>query len=170
MLTHGTLDYPAYFVNANFELEWWNGLAGQTFLGSDQKLPPEISGRHIFSWLLRSPQLRSAAGLHEFVRFHPANAKPKLTKSTLLSVVSDLSAADLQTLGQLHDEAEPVIWCAPVSSDFNLGVSDEQACWKTLYVAFFGEGTLFSVVPAVGTDYALAIFLSRRDSVIRDVL
>ena len=59
-LTLGTLEYPAYFVNANFELEWWNEAACAAFLSSDQPLSPKISGRQIFSRLLKCEQIRNS--------------------------------------------------------------------------------------------------------------
>ncbi len=169
-LTPTELEHPAYFVNSNFEIEWWNDAAKASFLAAGQELADEISGRSMLAALLSCGELYAAAGFDDVLKFHLAIAKQRLPKAALLAANTQLGAARLHQLGDAFDATEAFEKGPLLSTDVNLAPPGVAERWYTLYAAFFREGILFSYAPALNTAQAVAALLSRRDVVIRDIL
>ncbi|MEQ1866758.1 MAG: adenylate/guanylate cyclase domain-containing protein [Micropepsaceae bacterium] len=169
-LTPTELEHPAYFVNGNFETEWWNDPAKALLLPKGQELTDEISGRSVLYTLLTCGALREAAGFDDILKFHLSIAKQRLGKAAVLKANTQLNAVLLHQLGDAFDETEAAEKGPLLSADVNLAPAGAEERWYTLYAASFREGILFSYAPALGTAQAVAALLSRRDVVIRDIL
>lgn len=161
-------EHPAYLLNPNFELEWWNAAAERAFLDGAIRIVNEISGRSIFGTFFAGSRMRHSSGRAEVLRFHLAIAKRRLTKSSLLTSAA-MGGSAAQEVGALFDEVEAENSNRVISTEVNLG-TEESPQWHHLTAAFFREGTLFTYLPAQNSADALTSLLSRRHMVIRDIL
>lgn len=161
---------PAYMVNNNFELVWWNDLANESLLGISGKLSGEIEARNLIRLLMGTKPVREWDNWHELLYIHLSTAKKRLPHQSLIKIYSCLSAHDIQILEQLYEAASPVdqvpIMHYPTTLMGDSGVPEPY----TLYASFFREGILFAYVSPHSESSSLLELLSRRDQVIRDLM
>jgi adenylate cyclase len=167
-LTIEQVTHPAFMVNHNFEVIWFNPAGQQILLGGAAGLPSTSEGRNLFRLLL----LRGGAERNRLalLRFHLALAKERLSKPTLKSLCHDAPPEGIALLDRLYDEVRPEsdrpILEVPVDLERDSG---ELATFRA-YAAFFREGILVVLVPANLSSDSLLGFLARRDQVIRSLL
>lgn len=167
-LTIEQVAHPAFMVNHNFEVIWFNQAGQRILLGGAAGLPPTSEGRNLFRLLL----LQDGAERNRLalLRFHLALAKERLSKPTLKSLCHDAPAEGIALLDRLYDEVRPEsdrpILEAPIDLERDTG---ELATFRA-YAAFFREGILVVLVPADLSSDSLLGFLARRDQVIRSLL
>ena len=164
-LTVEEITHPAYMVNYNFELIWFNAAARSGVLGNFAQLPADTESRNIFQYLLGSG---SARGREEILRFHFGIAKQRAPKSSFFNLCGAIPREALGTLERLYNEAE----CPDsrlITQTFIEGdtVNHVQIC---LYAVQFREGILFVHAPGDGGSDDLLTLLARRDLVIRDLV
>ncbi len=169
-LTLIDFEQPSYLVNGKFEIEWWNEAAAEQFLDSGASISTEMSGRSLFTTFFSGETMSEADGRLDTLRFHLSIAKVRLTKGALFTLDHGENAAQIEVLGSIYDEVEPLKTRDITFTEVNLARRGETPRWYRLYAAFFREGTLFSYVPAESDADALVSLLSRRDLVIRDIL
>lgn len=167
-LTVDGIAHPAFMVNFNFEVTWFNGPAQGLLLGASSALPPTSDGRNLFRLLLTQTLLeRNRLAL---LRFHLSLAKDRVSKSTLMSLCQGVSSERLALLDRLYGEIMPEdarpILDAPIDIE---QVGGGIVTYRS-YAAFFREGILIVLMPAQLESDSLLNFLSRRDEVIRTLL
>lgn len=164
-LTVEEIAHPAYMVNYNFELIWFNAAARSGVLGNFDQLPADTESRNIFQYLLGSG---TAHGREEILRFHFGIAKQRAPKSSFFNLCREVPRAALGTLERLYNEAECPDSRLITQTYIEGATADEiQVC---LYAVQFREGILFVHAPADGNSNDLLALLARRDLVIRDLL
>lgn len=167
-LTVEGIAHPAYMVNYNFEVIWFNAVGQTLLLGAPSGLPPTSDGRNLFRLLLTQPQpQRNRLAL---LRFHLSLAKERVSKATLKSLCQGVPGERLALLDRLYEEIEP----EPARPILDVRLDLEQgggeiATYRT-YAAFFREGILLVLIPAELDSESLLQFLARRDEVIRSLL
>ncbi len=169
-LTLERIDFPAYMVNNNFEIEWSNAEANTTLLGQSNGLPSEIEERNLFRLMLGHDAMRRAEGLDEILRFHFSIAKARLNKTFLLKIDLEDDGALLDRLTGIFDEVEPIRTRSVLHTSVNLAPRGEGERWHTIYASFFREGIFFVYAPSSTEGETLMSMLARRDLVIRDIL
>jgi adenylate cyclase len=164
-LTLEELPHPAYLVNPNMELEWWNTPALELFDRADG-LPGPLAARHLLPILIDAGALDPAteAG-RDLLRGHLAVAKRRLPRSALARLEGRVRPAALAEIEAAYDTVEP----APTRPALRHRVSVAGRP-VDLYVRFFREGYLFVQAPASAEGGGLADLLGRRDQVIQDLL
>ncbi len=164
-LTVEEIVHPAYMVNYNFELIWFNAAARGGVLGNFDQLPADTESRNIFQYLLRSGFLRDR---EEILRFHFGIAKQRAPKSSFFNLCRAVPREALGTLERLYNEAE-----SPdsrlINQTFITGEAADDAA-VCLYAVQFREGILFVHAPGDGGSDDLLTLLARRDLVIRDLV
>jgi len=163
-LTLEELPHPAYLVNANVELEWWNPPA-LAMLGRAAGLPGSLAERNLLALLLAGPAGPASEGGQELLRTHLAVAKRRLPRSALARLRGQIAEPALAGLEALYDAVEP----APARPALRqrVAVAGQPV---DLYVSFFREGYLFVQAPAAADGGGLAELLGRRDQVIHELL
>lgn len=164
-LTVEEIAHPAYMVNYNFELTWYNKAAHREVLGNFDQLPANTESRNVFQYLLNSGSLR---GREEILRFHFGIAKQRAPKSSFINLCREVPREALGMLERLYNEAKRSD-SHMIAETFITGDStdDTQIC---LYAVQFREGILFVHAPGNGGSEDLLSLLTRRDLVIRDLL
>lgn len=167
-LTVDQITHPAYMVNYNFEIVWFNEQARAEILGGFDALPPNSEDRGIMRIICANPALAAKNG--DLIAFHLALAKGRMPASTFGNVCKDLPpycappfAASLPEPQAAHKVS---ITDAPLMLTDATG---GQRCYHA-YASFFREGILLVYVPGDTPADTLLGFLSRRDQVIRDLL
>lgn len=161
------ISYPAYMVNHNFELVWFNEPAKTGLLLNAGNLPPTGEGRSIFQALVGA----SAAGrFDELVRFNVALAKMRIAPGSFEVLCKGIDPPNFARLQDIYAEVSavpphPVVEAKVVLPDETGAVSRRH-----VYASSFREGIFIVLVPEDANDDSMLELLARRDEVIRGLL
>lgn len=167
-LTVDGIGQPAFMVNYNFEVIWFNRPAQTLFLGHESQLPATSEGRNLFRLLLThaGPEGTQRA----LLRFHLSLAKERITKTTLMSLCHGVPPDRLALLEKMYAEIEPEEARPILDAPIHLEQADGSASPHRMYAAYFREGILLILMPEGVESEGLLHFLARRDEVIRSLL
>lgn len=160
--------HPAFMVNYNFEVIWFNRSAQTLLLGPDVQLPSTSEGRNLFRLLLGQPQ--SERNRSALLRFHLSLAKERLSKATLMSFCHGVPPERLALLDRMYAEIEPEEARPILDAPLQLDSDNGQTTAYRMYAAYFREGILLVLMPEGIESETLLHFLARRDEVIRSLL
>jgi adenylate cyclase len=167
-LTVEGITEPAFMVNHNFELIWFNVTAQWLLLGAASTLPPTSEARNLFRLLLT--QQSSERNRLALLRFHLSLAKERISKETLLTLCHGAAADRLALLERLYQECEPEKARPLLDTPLDLERAGGEVETFRAYAAFFREGILIVLAPLEVDSDSLLQFLGRRDEVIRSLL
>jgi len=164
------IPHPAYMVNYNFEVAWYNDLARARLLGDFKNLPPGAEARNVFTMLLTGAAGRAADHRTDLLRLHLSIAKDRLSKTSIMGACRDLSGENAALMDTLYNEAETFTGQTIVELPLELRDHPGAAEIWRVYAIHFREGILFVYVSGGSASSGLLDFLSRRDVVIRNLL
>lgn len=171
VVTIDQVPHPAYMVNHRFEVVWFNDKAREALDGALAQLAPRTEARSIFRLLLANDDPGAQRNREELVRLNIALAKERMDLATIAQSLQPLPAAKAHLLERLYSETIPVtaspIGELPLRLKEFKGSRVESYC---AYAVHFREGVLVVLVPQREDADALLQLLSRRDSVIRNLL
>lgn len=167
----GHLPGPAYMVNNNLELIWWNEQADESFFDHSSEVPGDLESRNLLQILFDSPVAADEFQISELLRPHIAVGKKRMSQQALFKIYASLNTDQHALLKQCFDDVaavgnEPVLH---FPSMLTLG-GQKQAQPYDLYVCFYREGILFTYSPVQLKDDYLLDFLSKRDHVLNELL
>lgn len=158
-LTIDRVPYPAYMVNYNMELTWYNEEAHSGLLGNFDKLPSDIQQRGVVDYLSRGDYGMHTANREAFTHLHQAIGRDRvavvLGNAALGNVLPGLSAGNSGPL-----------------ADFPLELKGKggKAEHYRVYASYFREGILVVYAQEQAGHDGLLGLLERRDEVIRNLL
>ncbi|MEQ8290041.1 MAG: adenylate/guanylate cyclase domain-containing protein [Gammaproteobacteria bacterium] len=161
---------PAYMVNNNFELVWWNEYAEQKLFGTAGAISNEIADRSLFKLLIESKTFRAILKWQEILAVHMEMAKRRITPGNLATLQSSLEPDNSSLLYQLYNQVEPMVETPVLHLPIQLGEQGSEQKPYTLYACSFREGIFFTCVESEMDNSPLLELLSRRDYVIRNLL
>jgi adenylate cyclase len=161
---------PAYMVNNNFEVVWWNDDAVEQLFGQENSMQGDIEERNIFRLLMESTSTRQMVEWQEIVSNHLETAKKRLSRKNIASIYSSLSPDDARVLDELYESVEALDEMPVIHYPVNLNKASEEITPYNLYACFFREGILFAYAKSEVDCSPLLELLSRRDHVIRNLL
>jgi adenylate cyclase len=170
-LTLEDVPHPAYMVNYNFELTWYNDAARRRVLADLDTLPANSEARNLFLLLFQALPDESSFFRAELLRIHLCLAKNRLGKGSVLGLLRGLGRDALNLAERLYDESD----VSPERKsilDFSVeltGTDGAMENWR-VFATFFREGIFVVYVPAQQYNSTLLDFLSQRDAVIRDLM
>src|SRR5450830_1236088 len=170
-LTLEDVPHPAYMVNYNFELTWYNDAARQRILSGLDTLPAHSQARNLFLLLSQSGPEQSSYFRSELLRIHLALAKNRLAKSSVLGLLRGLDRELLSLAERLYDESIVTSERKPIL-DFSVELTSLAGTaenWR-VFASFFREGIFVVYIPTQQYNATLLDFLSQRDVVIRDLM
>lgn len=167
-LTVEGIMHPAFMVNYNFEVIWFNRSAQSLFLGPEAQLPATSEGRNLFRLLLTQAQPES--NQRALLRFHLSLAKERISKATLMSLCHGVPPERLTLLEKMYAEIEPEEARPILDAPLHLEQGDASIATHRMYAAYFREGILLILMPEGVESEGLLHFLARRDEVIRSLL
>ena len=172
-LTLEDVPHPAYMVNYNFELTWYNDPARKRVLSGLDALPAHSEARNLFLLLFQSAANKDKSSYFgsELLGIHLALAKSRLAKNSVLGLLRGLDREALALAEKLYDEAA-VSAERKTILDFSVELTDGAGAtenWR-VFASFFREGIFVVYIPAQQYNATLLDFLSQRDAVIRDLM
>jgi adenylate cyclase len=161
---------PAYMVNNNFELVWWNEQAVGSLFGQDHQMQADVEDRNIIRLLMELNNSREIEEWKDLLTIHLEAAKKRISHKALSTLYTTLTPSDAKVLDDLYESVEPISQAPAIH--FPIRVTDPagNAINYNLYACFFREGVLFAYAEANIDCTPLIELLSRRDHVIRDLL
>lgn len=171
-LTIDQLPHPAYMVNYNFEVIWFNDQARRALPGVFTRLAPRTEERSIFHLLLSAGSAGDLApGHRQLLDLNLALAKERMEVAAITQPLHGIAAARIQLLENLYRETEPVQAAPIVELPLRLEKIHEGGGQNyAVYAAYFREGILAILTPVGANSDELLRLLSRRDVVIRNLL
>lgn len=171
VLTIEQIEHPAYMVNYRFEVVWFNDKCREALEGALSQLAPRTEERSVFRLLLANENAKLSANREELLRLNVALAKERMELGAITQPLRTFAAARVQCLERIYRETKPVTG-GPIV-EFPLRLKEEKGSRvenHCAYAAYFREGILVILVPLKVDADGLLQLLSRRDSVIRNLL
>ena len=169
-LTIDSFPGPAYMVDNNFELMWWNEHAEKNVFGPRASAAGDLQTRNLLGLLVEAFEGDDPQDLMEILKPHLAAAKKRMTKTNLNKIYAPLGGEMLSLIESLYDgataiEKQPIVHFSTFLLDDS---GKEVPC--DLYVSFYREGILFTYNQVSKNDDFLLQFLAQRNQVIRELL
>jgi adenylate cyclase len=160
------IPFPAYMVNYNFELTWYNEDARRELLGNFERLPSDIKERNALVYLLKGLYGQTPANREALVQIHLMLGRGRLTRNDLMGFLTQ-QAQTLAASSQSQADVYPT--GSLVKLPLTLQSPAGESAQYSVHASYYREGILFVYAPAVGDDNLLNL-LERRDEVIRNLL
>jgi len=153
-LTIDKLPYPAYMLNYNLELAWYNEEARVSILGAFERLPADTKERNVLDFFARGIYGKNLANREAFRQLHEEmRHKRQIDKNGNTSL----------------DDADRV--ASPIMDWLlNLRAVDGTSNFYRIYASYFREGILVIFTDETTGHNDLLGMLERRDDVIRNLL
>ena len=162
---------PAYMVNNNFELIWWNDEASQVLFNSeDGNLGKDIADRNLIGLLMKSEYSRGIGDFNGLLSVHISAAKKRMPRTTLAKLYPELDNEDVQLLEEVYQSADTPT--EETISHYPLDLTDKSGkdSPHNIYVSYFREGIFFTCIAAETDSSTILELLSHRNQVIRDLM
>jgi len=171
VVTVDQMPHPAYMVNYRFEVVWFNDKAREAMDGAFNQLAPRTEERSVFRLLLANGEPQANANRAALLRLNIALAKERMHLEAILQPLQSMAAAKSQLLERLYADTEPVTPGPIVEIPLRLKEAKGSRVENyRAYAAYFREGILVILAPLREGAEGLLQLLSRRDSVIRNLL
>lgn len=167
-LTIDHIPYPAYMVNYNFEITWFNEEARLELLGAFDHLPADIRERNALSYLLKGRLGRDGANREELLQFYLLLGKGRYSRNDLMNILTGQAEATPKQREESLAELRPNGTLVQMPLTLHLDI-DEIAHYN-VYASYYREGILFIHLPSHAESDSLLGLLERRDEVIRNLL
>lgn len=162
-LTVDDIAHPAYMVNYNFELVWFNDQARAQVFAGLADLPASSEERSLFRLIAVGA---GSAGKTELLRFYVSLAKGRISADCFARLCRGISSPQFSRLQQYYAEATG----AAVEPVINLPLTREDGVRQNVFVSYFREGLFIVHAPDGSDPESMLEFLARRDEVIRSLL
>jgi len=160
-LTIDQVPYPAYMVNYNMEITWYNEDARTGLLGGFDKLPSDIKERGVLDYLCRGDY-----GFHPENREAFSQLHQKMGRQRLPATFGNASLGTTGMRAGVAGTSNGPISELPLQLR-SLEGGDE---WYRVYTSYFREGILVIFAHEDSGHGGLLGLLERRDEVIRNLL
>jgi adenylate cyclase len=167
-LTIDHIPYPAYMVNYNFEITWFNEEARSELLGAFDHLPADIRERNALSYLLKGRLGRDGANREELLQFYLLLGKGRYSRNDLMNILTGQAEATPRQREESLAELRPN--GTLVQMPLTLHLDNDEVAHYIVYASYYREGILFIHLPSHAESDSLLGLLERRDEVIRNLL
>lgn len=167
-LTIDHVPYPAYMVNYNFEITWFNEEARSDLLGAFEHLPADIKERNALSYLLKGRLGRDGANREELLQFYLLLGKGRFSRNDLMNILTGQADATPKQREESLAELRPN--GTLVQLPLTLRLENNELAHYNVYASYYREGILFIHLPSHAESESLLGLLERRDEVIRNLL
>ncbi len=155
-VTIDRFDQPAYLVNANLEITWYNE-AARAWLGDFEKLPDASRGKHVLPHLSRGIYGQRADNQSAFNKLHWEAGRARLASTAMGDMALALGA----------DNSRGLFTELPIS----LRQENQQEVHYLAQISYFREGMLFVYRPGRNQDTGTLLeAFAQHDETIHDLL
>lgn len=167
-LTIDNISYPAYMVNYNFEITWYNEHARTELLGGFMHLPSSIKEHNALVYLLKGQLGRNIASHEELIQFHLRLAKGRISRDDLMGALTGRANAHTIEAGEFLAKSSAT--GTVVQQHLTLHMKNGETVHYEVHASYFREGILLVYVPTQAEQDTLLGLLERREEVIRNLL
>jgi adenylate cyclase len=168
-LTVDHIPYPAYMVNYNFEITWFNEEARIELFGAFDHLPADIKDRNALAYLLNGSLGQNGANREELLQFYLLLGKGRFSRNDLMNILSGKADATARLVPN-ENLAEFRPNGTLVQMPLTLCLENGRFVNYNVYASYYREGILFIHLPSHAESDSLLGLLERRDEVIRNLL
>ena len=167
-LTIDHIQFPAYMVNYNFEITWYNEEARAELLGEFERMPADIKERNALDFLLKGRLGKSGGNREQLLQFYLLLGKGRFSRNDLMDRLTSKGGIPAMQSVQSLADAQPggTILELPLS----LTLENGEAVSYNVYASYYREGILLIYQPSHAESDSLLGLLERRDEVIRNLL
>lgn len=167
-LTIDYIPFPAYMVNYNFEITWFNEEARSDLLGAFEHLPTDIKERNALTYLLKGRLGRNGANREELLQFYLLAGKGRFFRNDLTNIITGQADVALRQRDEPPTELHPNSTVAQLP--LTLRLENDEIARYNVYASYYREGILFIHLPYHAESESVLGLLERRDEVIRNLL
>jgi adenylate cyclase len=167
-LTIDHIPFPAYMVNYNLEITWYNEEARTRLLGGFESLPAVIKDRNVLSFLLKGEAGRNADNQEKLLQFILRVSRGRLSRVDLMGVLKGQHNSPAMQAGGSQANLCPQGTMMQLPLDLYL--ENGEIAHYNVYVSYYREGMLFIYQPGIAEGDSLLSLLEKRDEVIRNLL
>ncbi|MFZ2301494.1 MAG: adenylate/guanylate cyclase domain-containing protein, partial [Gallionella sp.] len=167
-LTVDHIPFPAYMVNYNFEVTWYNEAARTELLGEFDRLPADTKERNALAYLLKGRLDRSGANHEELLQFYLKLGKGRFSRNDLMNVLTGKGDAPAMQAGESPAKSRPGGML--IQLPLTLRLENGEVVRYNVYASYYREGILLVYQPGNANSDSLLGLLERRDEVIRNLL
>lgn len=167
-LTVDHIPFPAYMVNYNFEVTWYNEAARTELLGEFDRLPADTKERNALAYLLKGRLDRSGANHEELLQFYLKLGKGRFSRNDLMNVLTGKADAPAMQAGE--SPAKSHSGGTLLQLPLTLHLENGEVARYNVYASYYREGILLVYQPGNANSDSLLGLLERRDEVIRNLL
>lgn len=160
-LTIDQVPYPAYMVNYNLEINWYNEEARTMLLGAFEKLPADTKERNVIDFFNRGLYGSRIRNREAFSALHL-----QMGRERVAAVLGGASLGVTGTLAGVSGSSSSPIAELPL----HLKTQDGTDEYYRVYASYFREGILVIFAHEGAGANGLLGLLERRDEVIRNLL
>ncbi|GBG13126.1 adenylate cyclase [Novimethylophilus kurashikiensis] len=160
-LTIDQVPYPAYMVNYNLEINWYNEEARAMLLSNFDKLPADTKERSVLEFFNRGSYGSQLQNREAFAQLHM-----QMGRERVASVLGNASLGVTGTLAGVNGASSSPIAELPLQ----LKGTDGKDEYYRVYASYFREGILVIFAHEGAGANGLLGLLERRDEVIRNLL
>lgn len=165
------INFPAYLINRNFEVEWVNSEAEDRIFKQDIRIIDESEYRNVFKLFFSWEFHNYVLNWKEIMAFHLTSIKSILPKNRISELYKGISEGTISLLEKIYDSHT-----IPAGKNFinknhiKFVNQDESVEEYEAYTLFFREGTFFVYMPANSDNEEIKEFLLKRQRVINELL
>lgn len=165
------INFPAYLINQNFEIEWVNSEAENRIFKQDVRIIDELESRNVFKLLFGWEFHNYILNWKEIVAFHLRSIKSIIPKSRISELYEGISDSTISLLEQIYDSDT-----TPTAKNFinknyiKFVKQDESKEEYEVYTLLFREGVFFVYMPANSESEEIRRFLFNRQRVLNELL
>ena len=165
------VNFPAYLVNQNFEIEWINGEAEDRIFKQNIRIIDELESRNIFKLLFSWEFHNNILNWKEIVALHLTSVKNFLPKNRISEIYEGISGSTISMLEKIYDSHT-----TPKEKNFlnrnyiKFVKQDESVEEYEVYTLLFREGIFFVYMPVDSDNEEIKKFLFNRQRVINELL
>lgn len=139
-LTIDHIPYPAYMVNYNFEITWFNEEARTDLLGAFEHLPADIKERNALTYLLKGRLGREGGNREELLQFYLLLGKGRFSRNDLMNILTGQADATPKQREESLAELRPN--GTLVQLPLNLRLKNDEVAHYNVYASYYREGIL----------------------------
>ncbi len=167
-LTIDHIPFPAYMVNYNLEITWYNENARTSLLGGFESLPANIRDRNILSFLLKGEAGKHAENQEGLLQFFLLLGKGRLSRVDLMGVLKGQHAN--KTTMPADSQQDAYTQGTLMRLPLDLYIENGEVAHYNVYISYYREGMLLIHQPGTINNDSLLNLLGQRDEVIRNLL
>ena len=168
-LTITNMDFPAYLINHNLEVEWINQKAEELLFNVSVSSIQDVKSRNIFKLFLSSEFKLNLKNWKEIIAFHMPYVQDRFKKDMLPELFQGIAESEVQFLETFYKQ-DGAIKASVSNTPVQLDLKDGTVEYFQVCSIRFREGDFLVYIPADQQSHEIMEYLSKRELVIHDLL